>query len=171
MSVIDRLKQARNADEIAREIEPLAQAIAALSDELKVTLTELREASVSTRGTLETGTRQLTTCAQAATSQAQSIEKLFTSLLGEQRKAVRTFTLTMWGLVILAGLAGGAGAGTALWIWWKPSQQTQERARYWGEVVTTFNKLDPAKKRQFRELMEWPQPEDEAKPKTGRPKR
>jgi hypothetical protein len=171
MSVIDRLRQARNGEEIAREVEPLAQAMAALSDELKGTLEELRTAATSVRGTLESGSTKLNTCTQTATTQAQNIEKLFRSLLDEQRKASQRFSLTMWGLAILASLVGGAGAGIGLWVWQKPSQPIKEKAKHWNEVSMTYNNLDPAKKRQFRELMGWAEPEGEAKPRTGRPKR
>ena len=168
MSVIDRLRQARNADQIAQEIEPLAQAMAALSDELKGTLSELREASVSTRGTLETGTQNLNGCTQDATKQAGEIAKLFNGLIEEQRKSTRKFSARMWALALLASLTGGAGAGIGLWIWQSPSKPVEQAAQRWNEVATTYGHLDLAKKRQFRELMGWPEPKAEA---TGRPRR
>ena len=166
VSAFDRLRQARNAEEIAREIEPLAQALAALSDELRQTLEDLRTATNSATDTLETGNGKLITSTNNATTQADKIKTLFGSLLEGQKKAARTFTLTMWGLAILTSLVGGAGAGIGLWIWRQPSRLTEEQAERWLEIVTTHNKLDPAKKKQFNELMGWSDPKP--KPKTER---
>jgi prefoldin subunit 5 len=49
MSAIERLKRARNVEELAEQVEPLAQALAALTDETRQTLTELQQASLRER--------------------------------------------------------------------------------------------------------------------------
>jgi ABC-type transporter Mla subunit MlaD len=171
MSAIDnisRLRQAKNADQIAQEIEPLAQALAALSDELKGVLEALKETATSTRGTLETGTNKLHDCIQTATNQAQETGQLFKGLIQEQKKTAWKFSAGMLVLTILASLTGGAVAASAWRLWLKPSQAVEAGAQRWNETVTTYNGLEPTKKRQFRELMGWPEPKGEA---TGRSKR
>jgi hypothetical protein len=44
-SAIERLKRARNVEELAEQIEPLAQALAALADETRQTLADRQQAS------------------------------------------------------------------------------------------------------------------------------
>jgi hypothetical protein len=168
MSVIDRLRQTRNAEEIAQEIEPLAQAMAALSDDLKETLEDLKNSINVARCTLENSSGKLTTCTNAATTQAENIKNLFGNCLKEQKSALQWFDLKMTGLLLLTSLVSGAGAGIGLWIWQEPSKEIEKNAQNWIAVATTYNELSPAKKHQFRQLMNWREPEPE--PKTEPPK-
>ena len=172
MSMADRIKHTRNAAELAWEMEPMAQAMVSLSDDLKQTLEELRSTASSTRSAMETGSTKLNNCTDSAVSQAKNIERLFTNILQEQRRTTQSFTLTMGILIALVSLISGAGAGIGLWIWQQPSKTIEKEASYWNEVATRFNSLDPEKKHQFRQLMNWPEPKaQETKPRTGRPKR
>lgn len=168
MSVIERLRQARNVDQIAEEIEPLVQAMAALSDELSKALGELKTAVSTSKGAIETSTGGLNKATGNATKTANDIKQLFEDLVEAQRNTAWKLRFRTLLFVSVASLAGGAGAGIGLWVWRSPSKETEIWAKRWGEVATAYNGLPPAKRKQFCELMGWPEPKAEA---TGRSKR
>jgi hypothetical protein len=158
MSVIDRLKQARNADQIAAEIEPMCQAIAALSDEARLSVEDLRSQTAAAKNETEAVRLKLEETIKSADRAAQRTKELFVDLIKAEHEAAWDFNLKMWMLAALASLAGGAAAALALWIWLSPSQGVKDAASSWSEVVSTYNNLPQDEKRHFRQLMGWAEP-------------
>jgi hypothetical protein len=104
--------KAQSAEELSALLEPLAQALAALSDDTARTLTEIdrkaRETSTSFRLQLENATKDL----NAATAQAQQ------AAAGLNRAANRL----NWAHYFLAMAIGLSTAGlvSAFWLWLRP---------------------------------------------------
>jgi ElaB/YqjD/DUF883 family membrane-anchored ribosome-binding protein len=113
MSVIMRLRQARNAEQIAAELEPLAQAMAALTDETRETLAEIERRS---REQAENFTRQINEAAQAWKEAAAEARIAAESLDSAGQRME-------WKVFALAGLIGLTTAVLviACWLWLAPS--------------------------------------------------
>jgi septal ring factor EnvC (AmiA/AmiB activator) len=115
MSAIMRLKQARNAEQIAAELEPLAQALAALSDETRATLAEINQTS---REQGETFKRQLSESVQsykaAAAAASQAAERLNQA---GQRMEWRHYSLAVATGLVTAALV------SVFWLWLTPAPE------------------------------------------------
>ena len=123
MSIIMRLRQARNAEQIAEELEPLAQAMAALTDETRETLAEIERKS---QEQAENFRRQIEASAQAWKEAAAEAQAAAESLNG----AGQRMELTHYALAVLVGLVTAALV-TACLLWLAPAPEIR-------------NTLDPA---------------------------
>ena len=113
-SGIEELRQAKHqsAEELAETLEPLAQALAKLTDETRDTLTAI-ETRTRTQG--ETFSRQLSTSAknwEAATTQAQQAADSL-------NRAGSRLEWTHYALAVTTGLAS-AVLVSAFWLWLAP---------------------------------------------------
>jgi hypothetical protein len=119
MSAIERLRQARNAEQLASEIEPLAQALAALADETRQTLSELQQAS---HAQAETWSQQQQKAAAALHEAASSLEGAARSLRAQAEAATEASDRLTWRLWAGAALIGSvaAAATSAFWLWLAP---------------------------------------------------
>jgi hypothetical protein len=149
MSVIDRLKQARNADQIAAEFEPMCQAIEALSVEAALSVESLKAQTAETMEKMEAVRAQLEETLKAAERAAKGMEG-----------AAASFNLKMWLLALGSLIGGAAAAALTIWIWLSPSPSVKTAASQWAEVASTYNNLPQDQKRQFRHLMGWPDPKN-----------
>ena len=123
MSIIMRLRQARNAEQIAEELEPLAQAMAALTDETRETLAEIERKS---QEQAENFRQQIEASAQAWKEAAAEAQAAAESLNG----AGQRMELTHYALAVLVGLVTAALVTVCL-LWLAPAPTIQ-------------NTLDPA---------------------------
>ena len=122
-SQIETVRQARHqsAEELAATLEPLAQALAALTDETRQTLIEIDRKS---REQAETFKRQLSESVKgykdAAAAASQAAESL--------NQAGARMEWQHYGLSVMTGLATAALV-SAFWLWLSPP--------------TVLNRLDP----------------------------
>ena len=120
MSGLSEIKNARSADEIAQEIEPLAQALAMLSEEARKTLTTLPELSRQQAG--EWG-KQQTNAAEALHSAAQKIRQASGELRQSADYAKRIaegWSWKVWTAVLFSPVLTTLVLLTAFWLWSDP---------------------------------------------------
>lgn len=119
MSAIMKLRQARNAEQLASEIEPLAQSLAALADETRQTLSSQEQAS---REQATAWSQQQQQAAEALKSAASSIEEAAQRLRKQAEAATEASRGLTWRLFLAAILTGGFTAVlvSAFWLWLKP---------------------------------------------------
>lgn len=157
MSAISRLRQARNAEQLAEEIEPLAQALAALADETRQTLNEQQQASLKQAD--EWGQHQQKTAAawrEAASNMRAAAEDL-SQAANSANRAARGWTWRVMLLVALTGVASAA-ATTGLWHWLPQLSEAARRQQALGaQVEAHWQRMTAPEREQMRELMGWPE--------------
>ena len=111
---IETVRQARHqsAEELAQMLEPLAQAMAALTDETRQTLAEIERRS---REQFETFTRQIAQSAQSYREAAAEAEKAAHSL----DRAGSRLEWRHYAMCVLIALIT-AGFTSAFWLWLHP---------------------------------------------------
>lgn len=148
MNAIERLKRARNLDEVASEIEPLAQALAAISDETRRALVEQSEAhSVQAQAWAEqqkAATRALNQAAQQLQAAAEA--------------SMAAANGVRWRLTLLSVLTGAAAAGltTVLSLWLPTLMDDAKRQREIGQAVEArWQTLTTEQRAELQALMGW----------------
>jgi hypothetical protein len=130
MSAILKIKQARNPDQIAEALEPLAVSMAALADQLSEAVKNSEAATFKSGRELQ---EQSSLAASLVRDQAEALKQTAQSMerLAEQWHHERT-RATWWtfGLVAMSSTLA-AMLSTALWLWLAPAPTVQ-------------NTLDPA---------------------------
>src|SRR5260363_137137 len=121
VSAIVRLRQARNAEQLAAEIEPLALSLATLADETRQTLAEQQQASREQAATWSLHQQQ---AAETLKGAASSIEKSAQQLRKQSEAATQASRGLTWRLFLAAILSGtlAAGATSAFWLWLSPPE-------------------------------------------------
>src|SRR5260363_136475 len=121
VSAIMRLRQARNAEQLAAEIEPLALSLATLAAETRQTLAEQQQASREQAATWSLHQQQ---AAETLKGAASSIEKSAQQLRKQSEAATQASRGLTWRLFLAAILSGtlAAGATSAFWLWLSPPE-------------------------------------------------
>jgi len=130
MSAIMKLRQARNPDQIAEALEPLAVSMAALADQLKEAAEQSKTAAFQSGRELQ---EQASLSASLVREQAEVLTKTVTGIqrLATQWQQERTrSTWVILGLVSLSSILA-AMLSTAFWLWQAPTPEVK-------------NLLDPA---------------------------
>lgn len=133
MSVIMKLRQARNVEQIAAELEPLAVSLATLADQASASIRELEDASQ--RQAREWNDQQsraaseVRTAAARVASQAEALQQVTSSL---QQTAAAMQRAQRGQLRTLASVAGvsailAAALSTASWVWLAPAPRVQNQ--------------------------------------------
>ena len=113
-SQVETLRQSRHqsAEELAATLEPLAQALASLTDETRSTLAEIEK---KTREQGETFSRQLSTSAQSWKDAAAQAQKAADRL----ERAGSRLEWSHYALAVMTGLITAA-LESAFWLWLAP---------------------------------------------------
>jgi hypothetical protein len=119
MSAIMKLRQARNPDQIAEALEPLAVSMATLAD-------QLNEAAEQSKAAASLSASLVREQVEALTKTAASMERLAVQW---QQERIRS----TWAALGLAGISSilAAMLSTVLWLWLAPAPEVR-------------NTLDPA---------------------------
>jgi ElaB/YqjD/DUF883 family membrane-anchored ribosome-binding protein len=131
MSAIMKLRQARNVEQIAEELEPLAVSLATLADQAQTSIKAMEAASL--QQAREWNSQQLSAANEveaAAKTVAQHVKALqqatasLRQTAGEVQQAQRGQFLT---LATVAGVSAILAAALAigLWLWLAPAPQVQ----------------------------------------------
>jgi hypothetical protein len=123
MSAITKLRQARNAEQMAAEIEPLAQSLAALADETRQSLAEMQE--TSHKQAIAWGQQQQK-AAEALKSAGSSIEAAAQRLKAQAEASTDGLMWRFLAVAILTGAAAG-GLTTGFWLWVQPPPPIQNQ--------------------------------------------
>ena len=130
MSVIARLRQARNPEEVAVEIEPLAQALATLADETQESLKAQQDES---RRQAANWTRAQEETAEAWRDSASTLRSSAQALIQAAETAQRAARGWRWKLWTGVALASGMPMLVlliGLWVWGDPYLMEQKGITY-----------------------------------------
>ena len=131
MSAIMKLRQARNVEQIADELEPLAVSLATLADQAQASIKSMEAAAL--QQAREWNSQQLSAANEveaAAKNVAQYVKALqqatasLKQTAGEVQQAQRG---QLWTLATVAGVSAILAAALAigLWLWLAPVPQVQ----------------------------------------------
>jgi len=126
MSAIMKLRQARNVEQIAAELEPLAVALATLADQAQSSIKALEDASC--RQAREWSTQQESAAikvGEGAKAVAQQVKALSQATAGLKQTAEEVQQAQrgqLWTLATVAGVSATLAAALAigLWLWLAP---------------------------------------------------
>jgi Flp pilus assembly protein TadB len=131
MSVIMKLRQARNVEQIAEELEPLAVSLATLADQAQAGIKSMEAASL--QQAREWNSQQMSAAnevAAAAKNVAQHVKALqqaTASLKQTAEEVQQAQNGQLWTLAAVAGVSAILAAGLAIgfWLWLAPAPQVQ----------------------------------------------
>ena len=131
MSAIMKLRQARNVEQIAEELEPLAVSLATLADQAQASIKTLEEASQRQArewsGQQASAAQEVGAAAKTVAQYVKALQQATASLkqtAGEVQQAQRGQLLT---LATVAGVSAilAAALSIGLWLWLAPAPQVQ----------------------------------------------
>lgn len=166
MSAFDKLKQARNVNELAQEIEPLAQALATITDESRAAITEqlaTQQTQAEHWSAQQTKAAESweTTCQQAQAT-LQALEQQTThTLQALTQQATQMSTSSRQSLLRQIGVSAASGVLAAtvtigLWFWLAPWNATEKRQQMVGEQIEArWQTLTAQERTQMNQLMGW----------------
>lgn len=126
MSAISKLQRARNVEELATEIEPLAQALAALADETRQTLAEQQEASRQQASEWSAAqAKSAEAWLDAAKGMRQAAQDL-NEAANTANRAASDWTWHLWAGVLVASVTPIVVLLIASWLLLDPQITTQE---------------------------------------------
>lgn len=131
MSAIMRLRQARNVEQIAKELEPLAVSLATLADQAQASIRNIEAASL--RQAREWSTQQMSAAhevmmaAEAVGQHVEALQRATASLEQIAGAVQQAQSSRLWTLAIVAGMSAilAAGLSIGLWLWLAPAPQVQ----------------------------------------------
>lgn len=131
MSAIMKLRQARNVEQIAEELEPLAVSLATLADQAQSSIQSMEAASL--KQAREWNSQQLSAASEveaAAKTVAQHVKALqqaTASLKKTAEEVQQAQRGQLWTLATVAGVSAilAAALSIGLWLWLGPAPQVQ----------------------------------------------
>ena len=133
MSAIMKLRQARNVEQIADELEPLAVSLATLADQAQASIKGMEAASL--QQAREWNSQQLSAANEveaAAKNVAQYVKALqqaTASLKQTAGEVQQAQSGQLWTLATVAGVSAILAAGLAigLWLWLAPAPEVRNQ--------------------------------------------
>ena len=120
MSALSKLKQARNIDELASEIEPLAQAMANLVDETRQSLKTQQSASRAQAQAWSQAQAKTSDSWREAARDMQVAAQTLSEAAETANRAARGWTWRLWIGVLIASITPLLGLLIVSWIWLDP---------------------------------------------------
>jgi acyl-CoA synthetase (AMP-forming)/AMP-acid ligase II len=155
MNALDRLRQARSVDQLADEIEPLAQSLAILADDARAALSEtLSQAQAQA----ETWSRHQTETAAQWQQTARAVEQAAQRLENATERArwlVQGRNWRSWVAMLLGAIIASAIAPSVSALWQRPSQDTITDAENWRRFVQKYQQLPPDKQQLIDRMIGW----------------
>ena len=131
MSAIMKLRQARNVEQIAEELEPLAVSLATLADQAQTSIKNMEAASL--QQAREWNSQQLSAAneveaaAKTVAQHVKALQQATASLKQTAGEVQQAQSGQLWTLAAVAGVSAILAAGLAigLWLWLAPAPQVQ----------------------------------------------
>jgi uncharacterized protein YdiU (UPF0061 family) len=131
MSAIMKLRQARNVEQIAEELEPLAVSLATLADQAQASIKNMEAASL--QQAREWNSQQLSAAneveaaAKTVAQHVKALQQATASLKQTAGEVQQAQSGQLWTLATVAGVSAILAAGLAigLWLWLAPAPQAQ----------------------------------------------
>ena len=131
MSALEKLKHARGIDDLAAEIEPLAQAMAKLTDEARQRIEEVEQASQRQANEWQKKQQQVSAeWVAVARSMNQAANELAEASVTANR-AARGWNWKLWAGVLVASLMPTVVLLIASWVWLNPQVTTTTEGVTW----------------------------------------
>ena len=120
MSAIDRVRKSRGINELAAEIEPLAQSMATLADEARQRIAEVQQASEEQAASWTSQQQQAMSAWQEAAKGMRTAARELTTASQTARSAARGWTWRLWVGVLIASVTPILVLLIASWLWLEP---------------------------------------------------
>lgn len=155
MNAIERLRQARSVDQLADEIEPLAQSLAILADDARAALSEtLNHADAQA----VTWSQQQAQTAAHWKQTAQTVEQAAQRLENATEQArwlIQGHTWRLWIGVVIAALITAVVAPSVYGLWQRHYSAITQDAQNWQSFVQKYQTLPTDKRRLIDGAMGW----------------
>ncbi|WP_227554912.1 IncQ-type mobilization protein MobB [Acinetobacter baumannii] len=120
MSAIDRVRKSRGINELAAEIEPLAQSMATLADEARQRSAEVQQASEEQAPSKGSQPQQAMSAWGVAAKDMRTAAGELTTASQTARSAARGWTWRLWVGVLIASVTPILVLLIASWLWLEP---------------------------------------------------
>jgi uncharacterized protein YdiU (UPF0061 family) len=133
MSAIMKLRQARNVEQIAEELEPLATSLATLADQAQTSIQNLEKASkdqaIEWSSQQQGAATAVANAAQTLNDQVKALQQSTNNLQQTIDRMQRAQRRTFWTQTAITGISAtlAAALSIGLWLWLAPSQQVQNQ--------------------------------------------
>ena len=136
MSAIDRVKKSRGINELAEQIEPLAQSMATLADEARQAMSQTQQASEAQAAQWLKAQRQTQAAWVELAKELREVAAEVSSAAQSARSASRGWTWRLWAGVILASLMPTVVLLIASWLSLDLRVITTEDGTIWLRLLT-----------------------------------
>lgn len=130
MSAIDRVRKSRGINELAAEIEPLAQSMATLADEARQRIAEVQQASEEQAASWTSQQQQAMSAWRQAAKDMRAAAGELTKAGQTARSAARGWTWRLWAGVLIASVMPILALLIASWLWLEP-QIIEQQGSIW----------------------------------------
>lgn len=120
MSAIDRVRESRNINELAAEIEPLAQSMATLADEAQASIKSMEAAALQQAREWSSQQQQTVSAWRQAAKDMRAAAEELTKASQTARSAARGWTWKLWAGVLTASVMPILVLLIALSLWLHP---------------------------------------------------
>ena len=120
MSAIDRVRKSRGINELAAEIEPLAQSMATLADEARQRIAEVQQASEEQAASWTSQQQQAMSAWREAAKDMRTAAGELTTASQTARSAARGWMWRLWVGVLIASVTPILVLLIASWLWLEP---------------------------------------------------
>lgn len=136
MSAIDRVRKSRGINELAAEIEPLAQSMATLADEARQRIAEVQQASEEQAASWTSQQQQAMSAWREAAKDMRAAAGELTKASQTARSAVRGWTWRLWVGVLIASVTPILALLIASWLSLDLRVVTTEDGAIWLRLLT-----------------------------------
>jgi cell division septum initiation protein DivIVA len=159
MNAIEKLRQARNKDELAREIEPLAQALAALADDSRAALTQTLQGVQAAMEQAQRENRDMQERINQQVRESTKEYRLAAETAQEQAnraaRAAKAWTWRQWALALSLSVIVSMVAPTAYVLWQNHYSETATDAARWQAFVQKYQGLTEKERTAIGKIMGW----------------
>ncbi|MGP7823407.1 IncQ-type mobilization protein MobB [Proteus mirabilis] len=136
MSAIDRVRKSRGINELAAEIEPLAQSMATLADEARQRIAEVQQASEEQAASWTSQQQQAMNSWREAAKDMRAAAEELTTASQTARSAARGWTWRLWAGVLIASVTPILALLIASWLSLDLRVITTEDGTIWLRLLT-----------------------------------
>ncbi|WP_252358509.1 IncQ-type mobilization protein MobB [Escherichia coli] len=136
MSAIDRVRKSRGINELAAEIEPLAQSMATLADEARQRIAEVQQASEEQAASWTSQQQQAMSAWREAAKDMRAAAGELTTASQTARSAARGWTWRLWVGVLIASVTPILALLIASWLSLDLRVITTEDGAIWLRLLT-----------------------------------
>lgn len=155
MNAIERLRQARSVDQLADEIEPLAQSLALLADDARAALSEtLSQANAQAATWSQHQSQTAAHWQQTAQTVEQAAQRL-ENATQQARWLIQDRNWRLWIGVAITALIVAVVAPSVYGLWRSHYSATAQDAEKWRNFEQQYQQLPADKQKLIDRIMGW----------------